>query len=764
MSIPPHHNRTKAQQNNNAVLRKYLHTLLQRKETKIPISLINTVPGLSNNQQHAEKELRHYLLKLLDRKDTPLPIILINPTEQKQWRDGNTYSLRTRIQILLHWKWLILFCTLVIPLFIFLFSKEQTPLYRASSQVLLQINLPADNRLLKKNPRYNRQFFLPTQIELLKSFNVASRITENLNLAQQYKDHFVRNSVDQTKLADTIAQQIQRRIQIRQVKKSMVLNISYSHKDPALAQMVINALPQAYTDELRAMNTDLSNNSLQWMTSKIQEEKYSLEALEKKIQRFTQQHGFIAIEEKIALYPEKLIKFNNELSQAQGKEKELQAILRQAEQAKQKYQSIESIPFLAENSILQDLRSQIFLLEQEMRTLKKKYGPKHPIRVKTATEHEELLKKKDIEIERVIAVYKNKYELARTKVQDLQELLQTTKDELLALSKVFADYTTLNQEKKRNRKILDALLSNVKKNNITSESDDIQLWVLKKAELPNRPTSDNTIKKMGYGLLAGLFAGAILPFLFEALNNSPRNVSEFEKKYDIPVLGSVVKHRKKQGVVASLAESPLSSFAESYRMIQARLLLSRPDQPPKIILVTSMVQQEGKTTTTSNLAQTFANNGKKTLVIDCNMRRPRQHEVFNTANTDGISSYLTGNRKDWQELVIKVSTGAVHLLPSGPEPPNPTELFHSATMKTLLQEVQEYFDVVLLDSPPLQQVSDSLVLGTLVDGSIIVIKAGKTNYDMLNNGIRKIHEVNGHLLGVILNKVKEKTPYSYSGG
>ncbi len=125
MPIPRHHNETGNQQKNDAVLRKYLRTLLQRKETKIPISLINTVPGLSSNQQQDEKDLRHYLLKLLDRKDTPLPIILINPTAQNQEEDDNKYTLRARLRILFHWKWLILASTLLIPtLFLVVPAKQ----------------------------------------------------------------------------------------------------------------------------------------------------------------------------------------------------------------------------------------------------------------------------------------------------------------------------------------------------------------------------------------------------------------------------------------------------------------------------------------------------------------------------------------------------------------------------------------------------------------------------------------------------------------
>ncbi len=164
-----------------------------------------------------------------------------------------------------------------------------------------------------------------------------------------------------------------------------------------------------------------------------------------------QKHNIIAVEGKLAIYPARLAKFSRDLSQARTQEKEFQAIYRQIERAGKKYQALESISLLAENTLLQELRSQIFLLEQEIRALKKKYGPKHPVLVKAEAEQKQLTKKKHLEIERVIAAYKNNYELAQIKVKDLDEFTQATKDELLAMNEQFARYTALNQEKRRNK-------------------------------------------------------------------------------------------------------------------------------------------------------------------------------------------------------------------------------------------------------------------------------------------------------------------------
>ncbi|MCI5141743.1 MAG: polysaccharide biosynthesis tyrosine autokinase, partial [Candidatus Electrothrix sp. ATG1] len=173
--------------------------------------------------------------------------------------------------------------------------------------------------------------------------------------------------------------------------------------------------------------------------------------------------------------------------------------------------------------------------------------------------------------------------------------------------------------------------------------------------------------------------------------------------------------------------------------------------------------QEGKTTTTSNLGRILASNEKAVLIIDCDMRRPSQHLFFEADNTSGLSNFLAGNTEDWHALVQKNEDGAVSLLPAGPEPPHPAELLHSNNMALLLREAQESFDMVLLDSPPIQQVSDGLALGSHVDGTLIVLRAGKTSYDQLDNGIKKLQEVNINILGVILNRVKRERFREYQG-
>jgi succinoglycan biosynthesis transport protein ExoP len=241
------------------------------------------------------------------------------------------------------------------------------------------------------------------------------------------------------------------------------------------------------------------------------------------------------------------------------------------------------------------------------------------------------------------------------------------------------------------------------------------------------------------------------------LDNTVKSGTEIETRYGLTVLGSVEDvNPKKHNIETFVRDNPLSPIAESYRLIRSGLLLSTPEHPPKVILMTSMVQQEGKSTTTKNLAHILSQNDKKVLIIDCDMRRPRQHSMFSIVNNYGLSNYLSGNVDEKNTLTKQVLDTQVYLITSGPVPPNPAELLNSTRMVQLVKDMQEKFDYVLLDSPPVQQVTDSLALSPIADGTIIVVHTGRTTYEMLDSGIKRLREGHGHLLGIVLNRLKKK--------
>ncbi|RWX51296.1 capsular exopolysaccharide family [Candidatus Electrothrix marina] len=719
------------------------------------------------------------------------------------------------LRIIRKWKWLVMTIAAIIFLTTALSTFSKIPLYTATTQVLVEKN--QDKGRLEGLSTYIAwdPDFKATQFELIRSFNVALRVVKNQQLDTEYRHYFlgsasapsglmgpVRKSVasfftgafssiktflsslirsdsaldipdtaddgdSQDKIipqgqlkSDTeqIAAMIQGALTLTPVRDTKIVNVSCTHRVPEIAQLVANGVVQAYIEETLDIKTSTTRHSLNWMTVKADEERGKLEDSERALQEYMRKNDIVTVENKLTVLPERLSRFSSELSAAQTEEKKHAAVYRQIKGAGNNDKKLEAIPLLSDNSELQALRGELFSAEHNIREVSKRYGKKHPMMIKARADQELLRKNKRAEIKRVIEVAKNNYELAKTRVRDLTKMMEETKAEMLNMNERFVQYTILNRDKEMNRTVYDALSSSIKKTNVTAQAMDIRIWAIKKADLPLAPSKPNKKKELMLGLAIGLSAGIALVFFLDYLDNTVSAGKELEKRYGLNVLGAVEDLPKKnKNIETFIQDNPLSAFTESYRLIRSSLLLSTPDHPPRTLLITSMMQQEGKSTTTKNLACILAQNDKKVLIVDCDMRRPRQHSMFKVDNSYGLSNYLSGNTDEQQPSMIKqLPDSGISVLPSGPIPPNPAELLGSKRMKTLLKKSIERFDFVLLDSPPVQQVTDGLLLAGLVDGTVTVLRSGKTTFEMLDSGIKKLRESQAHLLGFVLNRVTKK--------
>jgi capsular exopolysaccharide synthesis family protein len=315
-----------------------------------------------------------------------------------------------------------------------------------------------------------------------------------------------------------------------------------------------------------------------------------------------------------------------------------------------------------------------------------------------------------------------------------------------------------------NRVVYEALTASIKKEGVTEQSQNVNIWVVQNAAFPKAPSKPNKKRNLALGLILGLMSGVGCAFLIEYLDNTIKSEKDLETRFGLTVLGTVEKLEGQENVIEShVLQQPLSPLAESYRLIRSGLLLSSAEHPPKTILVTSMDAKEGKTTTTINIARVLCQGNKKVLIIDCDLRKPRIHSVFAIANDKGLSNYLTGNLKE--NIIYKVPGEEIFVITSGPIPPNPAELVSSRKLKTLIEKMGENFDFILLDSPPVESVTDSLALTQLVDGTIVVVRSGKTTYEMLQSGLKKLTDVRCHFLGFVLNgQSKSSRAGSYYSG
>jgi capsular exopolysaccharide synthesis family protein len=274
---------------------------------------------------------------------------------------------------------------------------------------------------------------------------------------------------------------------------------------------------------------------------------------------------------------------------------------------------------------------------------------------------------------------------------------------------------------------------------------------MRAASLSTTPANKNPKRIFLLAIALGLAAGTGLAFFIEYLDNTIKSTDDLEQRFGVTVLGTVQESKKSEPIESIVKDNARSPISESYRLIRSSLLVCSADHPPRTLLVTSMGPQEGKTTTSINLARTMAQGENKVLLIDADMRKPRIHTMFALANTIGLSSYLSGNSDE--NIIHTLPEEQIDVIPSGPIPPNPAELLESRRMKNLLREVTETYDFILFDSPPIGNLVDGLILSTLVDGTVLVAKAGTTTYDTFYNGLKKIIAVHTPILGVVLNSM-----------
>jgi succinoglycan biosynthesis transport protein ExoP len=712
-------------------------------------------------------------------------------------------DLRSYLKIVRERRTIIVSVLVVVLLITIVATYTTTPIFTAASQVLVERN--RGKSALVSNYYYYEPDFLSTQSEIIRSENVALKVVNQLQLATKYKGYFFKESSESFFLvgvikekigdlresisslvggsekkngsssslasinfepksdAEIIADIIRAGLNVVPVKDTKIVTISYKDKDPSIAKLVADAVVKAYMNEMLDIKLSTNSYSLKWMTEKAAEERDKLERSEKSLQTFMRANDLVTVENRLTILPQKLSEFGSQLSKAEAEKKELQDLLNQVTSAGKDTEKLEKITMFASEAVLQNIRERLYKANQNIQELSKKYGKKHPVMIRAKDELRILKEERRFEIDRVVSTIANSYELAGAKEKNMYDLLMKTKSEMLDLNEKFMQYSIMKRDVDSNRILYDTLQTSIKKQGVTEQSQSVNIWVIKKAGLPVVPSKPNKKRNLLLGLLLGLFSGIGLAFFVEYLDNTLKSARQIEDRFGLTVLGSIEELKEKgKSIDTYINDNLLSPLAESYRLIRSALLLSTADQPPKVVLITSMSKSEGKTATGINLARLIARDKKSVVVIDCDLRRPRMHSLLGMENETGLSSYLAGHTDECP--VFKIPGEEISLVTSGPIPPDPSELLGSARMPLVIGELLTKFDFVLLDSPPIGAVTDSLTLSQYVDGTILVVKAGATTNEIFESGLRKMNDINARILGVVVNRVKALDQNAYQYG
>jgi capsular exopolysaccharide synthesis family protein len=414
-------------------------------------------------------------------------------------------------------------------------------------------------------------------------------------------------------------------------------------------------------------------------------------------------------------------------------------------------------------------------IENQLQAALKVYGEKHPIVMELKA------KKKAIE-ESVFA----KSDATAQPSNSSQGAANTIVDK---------DKFALSRSVQINEELYQVLLKKLQEMNVAGDALAYNVRVIEPARVPHRPVRPNKRLNTIIGFVMGSVMGVGLAFFREYLDTTIKTVEELKNNFGLTALGlipTIGQHKpksfttvlwerllnKNKGDVTiskdevkdemlfkvhrlASAEQLKAPVAEAYRTLRTNLQFSQLDRPIKTILITSSIRGEGKTTTSVNLGIILAQTGKKILIVDTDLRRPRIHRAFNTGRDVGLTNLLMGE-STLDDVVIPADVPNLWILPSGPLPPNPAELVATERMRSLINYMSSKYDIVLFDSPPLVAVTDAALLATEVDGLLLVVEAGALPRELLKQGLDRLNNVKANILGTILNNVNlQKGSYYY---
>lgn len=361
----------------------------------------------------------------------------------------------------------------------------------------------------------------------------------------------------------------------------------------------------------------------------------------------------------------------------------------------------------------------------------------------------------------------------------LAGLLDQAKKEGTELNRLEMEFGRLRRDKENNEKLYALLLERTKESGLARMLNVNNVRVLDRPRVPRSPVRPNVPLNIGAGVLLGLLLGVGMAMGRAVLDRTIKTPGDVEQVLGVSFLGLIPElepskdaaakqKARRRGRAASpgreliVHEMPTSGIAEASRSIRTNILFTAPDKPYKVMLITSAAMGEGKTTVACCIAIAMAQTGKRVVLVDCDLRRPRLHRIFQKPSDVGLTTALVDDAQEDQIEESEVPNLSVYV--AGPHPPNPAELLQSERFKTVLKRLTTRFDYVILDSPPVLAVTDAAVLSTLVDGVVMVTRAFQTRKELAQHALRRLTDVGAHVAGVVLNAVnltKDEYKYSY---
>ena len=649
------------------------------------------------------------------------------------------------------------------------FTTRQTPIYQATASVQVEPKLPD---LLGNGDMFNiagaGAEYYKQQKQVLSSFTLIEKTVEQNDLINKLLPEADRKDLSHDDQLELAARRLQDQMLVKYPDADRIFYVSVKSPVPEDAKLIADAHVTTYESYAKGLLQLSSSTASEALQTEFTEAETKLRAAERKIYDFQAKNDMVAvtIEAQQNLVQGNILAFTSKLNDSRAHEIELAAKL--AEMHKEQNEDVLSSPIImmGDNPSYETLRTQYYTEKIHLIELEKDLGPKNPDYVVQKQKVDLLYQAMQGALKILVRGTMDLYSAQLATNTGLTAEVEKYKQEAKKLSPLIAIYNELLREKKEYEdkyNILRARLSSMQMTgSLTSIISNVR--GLDHAQLPLTPVSPNMRTNVAIAAILALVVGFVVIVLLVFLDRSVKSANDATQASGAPVLGVIPRVADLDGTADERArdmyvhENPSSSVAECCRALRTNILFSAADRELKTLVVCSANQREGKTTTVIYLGTTMAQSGQRTLLIDSDMRRPRLHKSTGVPVSPGLSNLLIGE-DDYDALIKPTVVKDMFVLPCGPTPPNPAELLLTKRFEIVLAELGKRFDRIILDSPPIQPVTDAVVLSKRVDGVVLVVRASKTLRDELRRSARMIRDVGGTIVGVIVNEADERGGY-----
>ena len=702
-------------------------------------------------------------------------------------------ALEETSDLLVYWGvvrryWIgILALSSCVTLVALLLAFKMVPIYQAEASLMIDTR---EEKLVSVQNLYTQDTssheYMQSQFEILKSRELAERVIQSLRLAElpRFRQESGASKFNwrkwlpfgvpapqsqvsvepasSEKARDRVIRWFQDSLFINPIRNTQLVKVGFEDRDPKLAMLIANAAGEAFIEGDLNNKLAQAQQASEWLSSRMDGLKEQLTQSEQRLQAFLESEHLIDLEGVYTLTAKEVVSLTEKLVQVRQQRAEAENLYRQvASISNLSGERIESIPEIGGDVVLNDLKHKLVEVQTQYSEFSKQLGVSHPKMQSLAAQNASLTEAIQQHVSALKSRLKNQYQIVAANEQALESAISDNKEEIQNISRKQARLKELKRDVNSSQQLYDMFLTRMKEMRETGELQTANSHFIDRADLPQRPVKPKKAQLVIFAFLASLFFGIMGAFMLENLDTSIKNTEGLEPRITARLLGTLPlldQERFKPGL--AYLENKHPNFCEAVRSLRTSILLSRQDNPYKVMMVTSPLGDEGKTTVAINLAFAMSQTkNQRVLLLEADMREPKIAELLGLSQRKiGLSNLLLDSvTLDEALLRLRYESGILDILTSGEPPPaDILEILDSERFSEVLAELKDHYDVILIDAPAVQSVSDALVLSREVDAIVYVVKAGVTSLKAARDGIARLrNKAQANICGVVLNQLSE---------